>query len=132
MIQAGLEFRPSAKQNAIAALLSLPSELRPTHASKGESERGTPIRDVAKFLGDVHGRDASFFLKSDRVNYYLNIVKGELTQCSCFLKVEPILAKNFLTYMAAVRPLFGYACLPAERERRNRLVNQIGQMSIES
>ena len=132
MIEAGLEFRPSAKRQAVAALLSLPGELRPTHTSKGENSVGTPIYDVAKFLETVEERETSFFLKNHLVNYHLSIVGGKPIQCSCLLDVTPILAQSFIAHIATAQPAFGYACSPAEREHRNRVTNQIGVMSIES
>ena len=132
MIQAGLEFLPSARRLVIETFLTLPGELRPTHQSADEDGVGTELKDHGRFPKTVMKRETGFFLKGANVTYDLNFVKDKPIVCNCFLETDTALAKDFLIHMASAQPIFGFACEPEEREWRNRITIKLGVNSIES
>ncbi len=132
MIQAGLEFLPSARHLVIETFLTLPGELRPTHEGANEDGIGTEIKDHGRFLKTAMKRETGFFLKGADVTYDLSFAKGKPIICSCFLETDAALAKDFLIHMASAQPIFGFACEPEEREWRNRITIKLGVNSIES
>lgn len=132
MIEAGLEFPSSARRYVIEAFLSLPEELRPTHECVNEDEVGTKIQDYKGFLAAMEKRETGLFLKNTKVTYDISLAGRKSIICSCFLDVDPILIKSFIVHMATVHPIFGFACDPEERERRNRVTTKQGVNTIES
>jgi|SRR6185312_1172663 len=132
MIEAGLEFPPSARRHVVEAFLSLPEELRPTHESVNESEIGSEIRDYSAFLRALEKRETGLFLKNIAVTYDISLAGQASIICSCFLDVNPFLVKSFMVHMATARPIFGFACAPEEREYRNRVTTKQGVNTIES
>jgi len=131
VIEAGLEFRPSAIPQVVRAFLSLPGELRPTHESADEKEVGTEVRDSGKLLERVTKIKTGFFLKGPHVTCDISLAGSTPIICNCFLDVGPILAKRFLAHMATAQPVFGFACAPEERVWRNRVTTTQGVNSIE-
>lgn len=132
MIEAGLEFRASARWLIVESFLTLPGELCPTHESANEDKAGTRIQDYNKFLEGVMKRETGFFLKGPIVTYDISLAGNRSIICNCFLDVDPALAKTFLTLMAKAQPIFGFACAPEEREYRNRVTTKQGVNTIES
>ena len=132
MIDSTLEFPPQALRVVVAAFLALPDGLRPTHQSVGEDDVGEPICDRARQVETLAKRTSGFFLKGPRVTYDINLAGTKPIICNCFLEVEPSLAEQFLTHMATVQPIFGFACAQEERYQRNRVTIKQGVNTIES
>jgi len=135
LIEAGLEFRSEAFDQALAAFLSLPPGLAPGHFTSDEREPESESNSLAnpeKFLVFVSNSKSGFFLKGAGLTYSIRLVAEKAAICDCFLDVEPRLAVEFLAHMAEADPAFGFACLPEERERRNRVILRFGVNTIES
>lgn len=133
MIEAGLEF-DSDVEWVVAALATLPSELRPIYFSHDEkcNSKANQISDHKKFATFLAKSKSGFFLLGSNVTYSIRIAVGKPIVCDCFIDLEPEYVRKFLAHMATVKPRFGFACLPAEREHRNRVTTQQGVNKIES
>ncbi|MDE2154878.1 MAG: hypothetical protein KGJ32_03140 [Xanthomonadaceae bacterium] len=134
MIESTLEFqfRPSALRSLVEMFCTLPERLRPTHHSLGEDEPGKPIQDNGKFLDSLNGAKLGPFLRGPDVMYDIGLAGTRPIICNCFLDVEPGLAEQFLLHMAVALPKFAFACVPEEREHRNRVIVKQGINTIES
>lgn len=141
MIESRIEFQTADLVSIVRVFCTLPEKLRPTHHSFGEDEPEEPILDVEKYLASIVDAGLGPFLKGPNVTYDIGFfdgyvgeerVKSSSISCNCSLKVEASLAKEFLIHMAAAQPVFGYACAPDERERRNRVVIKQGANTVES
>jgi hypothetical protein len=65
------------------------------------------------------------------VTYSIRLAAEAPMICDCFIDVQPEVAQQFLVQMSTAQPLFGFACLPAEREHRNLISFQFGINKIE-
>lgn len=133
MIEAGLECA-GAIDNALAAFACLPVPLRPIHFSPGEKvgSEADRIEDQKRFAAFVARSKSGFFLLGPRVTYSIRISEGRPLACDCFIDVTPELAQQFLAHMSSAEPAFGFACVPGEREQRNRIRTQVGTNAVES
>lgn len=132
MIEARLEFRPGMLQQVVSKLLSLPAELRPSHHSLGEDEKGRPIHDGHVFASSLIERSPGPYLTGDNCSYDISLASPRPIICHGCLDVEPGLAKQFMVEMASLKPIFGFACAQDERHRRNRVVTRQGMNTVES
>lgn len=141
MIESTLEFQSTDLRSIVATFCTLPEKLRPTRHSLGEDEVGEPILDTEKFLDSLVGTGLDPFLSGACVKYDIGYfdgfvgseqIRSNSITCNCFLEVEPSFAKKFLMHMASVHPIFGFACAPDERVRRNRVTVKQGVNTIES
>lgn len=132
MIEAGLEYPPSARRAVIEALLSLPDALRPTRESAEEDSEGIEIVDQDKFINAVMKRETGLMLKGRDVLFDVSFAGEKDIRCNCFLNVIPDLVKVFMIHMAAAHPIFGFACAREELERRNRVTIKQDMNTIES
>lgn len=89
-----------------------------------------PIRSGCCLLSPRAGR-ASCCSAQDSPTAFA-FATGRPLLCDCFLDVAPEAAEHFLKHMSKARPVFGFACLPGERGRRNRVTTQQGPNEIES
>jgi hypothetical protein len=134
MFSAELEFESESLDRVLAAFLSLPPSLRPTHFSDDEVDvsRRKAIdnsRDLTLFFNK---RTTGFFLFGPALNCLASIAPDKSILMYCSIDGEPDLAKQFLIHMALAQPIFGFACSPEEREGRNRVVTKQGVNTIES
>jgi hypothetical protein len=133
MIEAGLEF-DGAIDRVMKAFVDLPAPLRPVHFSHEEKPASDAdrIADSKRFAAFVAKSKSGFFLLGPGLTYSLRIATGKPLNCDCFLDVAPEAAESFLRHMSKATPIFGFACMPGERERRNRVTTQQGANKIES
>lgn len=134
MIEAGLEF-DGAIDRVVKAFIDLPATLRPIHFSHEEkiASDADRIDDQKRFAAFVARSKSGFILFGPSgVSYSILIAENNPLICNCFLEVAPEAAEQFLRYMSKAIPIFGFACLPGERERRNRVTQQQGVNKIES
>lgn len=134
MVSVELEFENGSLDRVLATLLSLPSSLRPTQLSDDEADvsRRVSIDDRPKFAAFFKGRTTGFFLFGPTLNCLATTGPSKSIRLFCSIAGDPALAKQFLTLMAAARPIFGFACVPEERQYRNRVVTKQGVNTIES
>jgi hypothetical protein len=133
MIEAGLEF-DGAIDRVVRAFVDLPAPLRPVHFSHEEKPTSDADRidDCRQFATFVAKSKSGFFLLGPGLTYSLRRTRGKSLICDCFLEVAPEGAERFLRHMSKALPIFGFACMPAERERRNRVTTRQGTSKIES
>jgi hypothetical protein len=131
MIEVELEFRPGSLKDAVRTLLSLPDGLRPSHHSFGESERKYPIRSI-EFADSVSETSPGPYLTGEHCCYHFSVAAPRPTICRGEISVEPDMARQLLLKMAALSPIFGFACAPGERRQRNHVTVQQGVNSIEN
>jgi hypothetical protein len=133
LIKSELEFQLLARLTVLERLLTLPQELQPTHQSLGEDEIGTAIGDVNRLFQYSESNQGGFYLKNSNVLYDIRNSRNETLICNGYFdKTPPSLVKCFLIHMAAVIPIFGFACAPEEKEAKNRVTNKQGLNTIES
>jgi hypothetical protein len=133
MIEAGLEFDYEVGL-VVAVLAALPPKLRPIYFSHDEKVGSNTNRlaDHKKFAAFLAKSKLGFFLLCPEITYSIRIAVGKPLVCDCFIDLEPEYAEQFLAHMATAKPRFGFACMPAEREHRNRVTTQQGANKIES
>ena len=132
MIEARLEFQPGVLKRVVTKLLSLPAELRPSHHSLGEDEKGQLINDPQVFLNSLEERSPGPYLTGHHCSYDISLAAPNPIICHSSLDVEPALAKQFMVEMASLNPIFGFVCVQEERYQRNRVTTQQGANTIES
>lgn len=133
MIEAGLEFAGTVDR-VVTAFADLPGPLRPIHFSQEEQPASASDRidDEKRFAAFAAESKSGFFLLGPGVTYSLRVATGKPLVCDCFIDVAPKVAEKFLEHMSKAGPVFGFACAPGERERRNRVKVQQGSSAIES
>lgn len=134
MIQARLDF-DDAIDPVLKTLADLPAMLRPIYFSHDEkvANDADRIGDQDRFSAFVARSKSGFILFGPSgVSYSIRIAEGNPLICDCFLDVAAEAVEYFLKHMSKARPIFGFACMPAERERRNRVTTQQGLNKIES
>jgi len=133
MIEAGLDFE-GAIDRVVTAFADLPEPLRPVHFSHEEklASDADRIDDQMRFAVFVAKSKSGFFLLGPGVTYSVRIATGKPLVCDCFLELTPEALEQFLKHMSKAKPVFGFACVPGERERRNRVTTRQGVNVIES
>lgn len=133
MIEAGLVF-DVALDRVVMAFFDLPAQIRPVHFSSDEkpAKDADRIADQKRFAAFVTKSTSGFFLLGPGLTYSIRIATGKPLVCDCFLDVAPEAAEDFLAYMSKAKPIFGFACMPGEREWRNRVIAKQGSNKIES
>lgn len=133
MIEAGLLFSV-ALDRVVMAFFDLPAQIRPVHFSHDEkpAKDADRIADQKRFAAFVTKSPSGFFLLGPGLTCSIRIATGRPLVCDCFLDVAPEAAEDFLAHMSKARPIFGFACMPGERERRNRVITKQGSNKIES
>lgn len=134
MVSVELEFENGNLDRVLAAFLSLPPSLRPTHFSDDEVDvsRRKSVDDPRKFAAFFNRRTTGFFLFGTTLNCLVSVAPSKSIRLFCTIDGEPFLANQLLTHMATARPIFGFACAPEEREHRNRVTIKQGVNTIES
>lgn len=122
-IEVGLEFRNGEVDRVVGAFVTLPLPLRPSYFSHDEKIRSDAdqIKDKKRFTEFLAKSHSGFILSGNGVTYSIRIASRRSTICDCFIDLEPEDVQKFMVHMSSARPLFGFACAPGERERRNRL-----------
>jgi hypothetical protein len=133
MLEAGVECW-NEREAIVEAFMALPEELRPLHFSHHEkldsiNNRTDDRKRLMRFLAKS---SSGFFLLGPRVTYSIRSAVSKSTVCDCFLEVAPHSVKELLIGMAALHPVFGFACTKEEREHRNRIATRRGENIIES
>lgn len=134
MIEAGFEFDVDV-ESILGAFDSLPEVIRPTYFSSGETVEGESQGFADKDrLSTLLGKSRSgFFLHGPGGNTFsFRMAAGSPVFLDCFLDIHPELAATFVQHVAKARPVFGYACSPSERVRRNRVDVAIGSNKVEA
>ncbi len=133
MLEAGFEFE-CAVEDVVAAFAGLPPPLRPTHFSHEEKigSDADRIDDSKRLASFIVKSQSGFFLSGPGVVYSIRVAVGRSLVCDCFVDVQPESARQLLVHLSKVQPIFGFACMPVERERRNRVTTQQGVNTIES
>lgn len=108
----------------------LPPTLIPTRYSLGEDEPRHPLSG-RKAQSMLTGRQRGFFLFAAGGTYDVSVARGANLILRCALEAES-LALELLLRMAAVQPLFGFACSSAERQSRNQIRVQLGANDIQA
>jgi hypothetical protein len=133
MIKAALEFPLSATDLVIETILRLPELLRPTSMSLAEDEAATAIGDVEVFLQTFKMPTIGVYLQNSTALYDLRRSSPSTFIVDADLEAIPDDAvRDFLIHMASAHPIFGFACVAEERERRNRITTKLGANTIES
>jgi hypothetical protein len=132
MIEARVEFPPGMLAQLVSKLLSLPAELRPSHHSHGEDEKGQLIDDPKGFAKSLKECSPGPYLTGEHCSYDISLAAPKPIVCHGSLDVEPDLAKRFMVEMASLKPIFGFACMQEERYQRNRITARQGVNLIES
>lgn len=120
-IEVGLECAEGTFPLWARKLLELPKELRPTHHSISERGRRKEIGDHEEFLASFSGKDLMPFMFRKGCGYFVSTATGRTDKFSADLSAPLSLVEYFLTEMAALQPIFGYACLWEEYIARNRI-----------
>ena len=132
MINAELEFPYCESPLIIEKLLGLPEVLRPSVVSFGEDERGTAISDAKSFASTFELKSYGIFFRNEAILYDLRKARnGNLLCGASFTNPQTEVIRDFLVSMGA-GAIFGYACVPEEREKRNRAVTRQGENVISS
>lgn len=133
MIEAGLEF-DGAIDRVVGALVDLPAPIRPVYFSHDEqaTSDANRVADQRRFADFVARSKSGFHLLGPGLTYSIRIASAKPLVLDCFLDVAPESAENFLKHMSKATPVFGFACMPDEREKRNRVTTQQGPNRIES
>lgn len=128
-----LEYQASSAKRLIQNLLALKGELRPTHQSIAEDGPGIAI-DSGDFDGGSFEMPSSgMFLKGSGILYDIRRSRQDTILCDAYVEESVIgLVKRLLIGMADKNAIFGFACEPDERERRNRITTRLGVNTIES
>lgn len=133
MIEAGLEFLGSIHA-VVPEFVSLPELVRPVHFSHDErlGSNADRVEDIKRFSAFITKAKSGFFLLGPSATYSIRIAADGHIRCDCFLEVEPATVEGFMKYMASAQPIFGFACAPAEREKRNSITTKQGASTITS
>ncbi len=133
MIEAGIEFHEEI-EDVLAAFGALPPPLRPIYFSHEEKivDTADQFQDEDRFSAFRARSESGFYLLGESITYSFRLAKRKPSICDCFIDVPDAVAKQFLIQMSAAKPLFGFACLPAEREYRNLIRVQQGVNNIEN
>ena len=132
-IEAGFEFGGPIEL-VLEVFKHLPEPLRPVYFGHEENigRDSNRIDDQKRFGAFVAKSKSGFFLLGPAVTYSVRIADSKPLLCDCFLDVAPEVAYQFLEHMAKAKPIFGFACVPNEREQRNRVTTPHGVNTIES
>jgi hypothetical protein len=133
MIEASLEINGGIER-IVEAFLDLPTPLLPVHYSNNETvgkEAGV-VSNKKQFTDFLAKSESGFILLGPGITYSVRVAPGKPVICDCFLDVSPHAAQEFLECMSVVEPAFGFACLPIEREMRNRVTVKQDLNTIES
>lgn len=132
MIEIGFEFRPSSRQDIIKALFALPETIRPNRQCRDEGDAGTVIGDYDKFLEAFERRETGTMLKGPAGVFDISLAGNEVIRTSSFIDFDPEAITAFIIKMSCATPIFGFACIPEERERRNRVTTILRSNTVES
>ena len=133
MIMAALTFPLQMTDLLTKTILHLPGILRPTALSLAEDEPATAIGDVNVFLTNFKMPTIGVYLKNSTVVYDLRRVGTHSIIVDADLgKIPDDAVRDFLIHMAALHPIFGFACTQKEREYRNRITTKFGINVMES
>lgn len=132
MISVSVEFQSKSFDQVLAALLTLPPHLRPAFFGENEDDPSTrqPIQNIHHFI--LNHPNAGFVLFGDSFDCDISLYDNKANQANCNVHGGPDVAKHILCQLASARPVFGYACLEAERLHCNRLITKQGINTIES
>jgi hypothetical protein len=133
-LEVSLEFesRPETVRTAVVTLFSLPADLRPTHRSEAEDDPGERILDGAAYAATLSDPRARPYLRGAHGTYSFRSGEGGSVVCTAFLRVPAGRMPEYLRHMAAAGPIFGYACLPEEYKKRNRVMKDLRTCTVES
>jgi hypothetical protein len=114
-----LVFPAVARADVLAAFLSLPGDMRPTHHRFGERGRRNLIDDPSAFRTSMLGGQ-SFYLVSQQGTYSFNPNADLPIDCSAY-RILPASAHDYLAHMAGAGAIFGYCCADEEEMHRHYL-----------
>jgi hypothetical protein len=77
-------------------------------------------------------RETGELLLGPRGTFSIKLAGSKPIHCSFLLDVSAGEAQEIVHHLCMAKPIFGFACLPAEREYRNRTIHILGANTIES
>lgn len=134
MIELQVEFLDSDLRALLTVLHDLPDLLRPVSYGSEESvvEGQVSSRSFERF---VVSNPFGFFMLAPAVRYSIRVDRKSRVICEGELIDMPesaSLPQAFLRAMAVAEPIFGFACAPAERISKNRIVVTTSQGALEA
>jgi hypothetical protein len=133
VLEAGLEFDEDLEA-VVAAFLRLPEVLRPMQFSSDEdtADAADRVDDTNRLTNFLKRGRSGFFLLGPGVTYSIRIADGKNIVCDCFLDIGSERTIQFMEHMSKAKAIFGFACVPDEREEKNRISIQQGSNAIQS
>jgi len=133
MIIAALTFPLQMVDLLTKTILNLPGILKPTSFTLAEDEPTTAIGNVDVFLKNFKMPSIGIYLENSNVEYDLRRVGAHSFLVNADLGTIPNdAARDLLTHLASVHPIFGFACTQEERVYRNRMTTTFGINVMES
>jgi hypothetical protein len=133
MIMAALTFPLQMVDSLTKTILRLPGILKPTCFTLAEDEPTTAIGDVDVFLKNFKMPSIGIHLQNSAVDYDLRRAGAHSFLVDADLGTIPNDAvRDFLINLAALHPIFGFACTQEERVYRNRITTTFGINVMES
>jgi hypothetical protein len=130
LVDSRLTYPATAAGKVIDTFLSLPGDLRPTHHRFAENQPRKEIGNPVAFRNGKVGKSSGFLLHAGRITYAPDLFDRVPVECNCY-DIPPSLAREFLTNMAAARPIFGFCCSEDEKNHRNWLKVSAASGTIE-
>lgn len=125
MIKLEAIFPILEKENIGKVIEEYPNNLRPEEFRLEEGKSGPKLKypgDVSRIFSE---KKSGFFLHSRNIDYMF-MIDGQLPiKCFIDLNADRECAVEILVRMAPARPSFAFACQPAERNARNRVVHDL-------
>lgn len=104
----------------VEALLALPLDIRPTHASEDEEGTKVPIGDAASLVPFLDDGVLPFLTGPTAFFDFIGSV-GRPMVCRGTADAAPSSVQALLTNVGRLHPLFGFACSTSEHLARNRV-----------
>ena len=123
MIEINIKFDRMVLAQICDTLQGLRSRLNINEISDNEESAHTSLDslNISNILEYAKGNSSGFILYSPRAEYHISY--ADFGDCSLYVLMDNFQeSRNFVLEMSKIDLLYGYACLPEEREHRNRVV----------
>jgi hypothetical protein len=125
VVELKLHFRREYLSAVFAKLAELPSSIRPTAVAVDEVSKREPLMSTEMLQPDelINTHRCGVVLYGEAVEFHLSY--ADTDACSLLgLFASDDQARDSILEMAKLDVLYGYACAPEERNRRNRIVSK--------